>query len=480
MRPGLADVTFDEWLQEVDGHLGSPVSVEGIEIEPLCTAEHPQRSADWPGQGAGLGESADHPWTICQSYDGSEVENLNQYLKDDLANGVRGVRLGSVSRESRGWAVDYVQAFSEPEAGSCRVLMVGAGENPLPSAAGLMDALERSQLMSPDGTLILEMDPLGALARRGPLPRSLSALEDDAAELVRFTSAEVAAGRGRALMVSTEAYREAGAEIDQEVGLALATTAHYLRALDQRGLSPEEVVSQLTLVTSFGQQTFLEIAKVRALRVLLRGLQLACGIESSPRSWIHGVVLERNLASVDPAINLLRITNAGLAAVSGGVDSLETSAAGFCLAGSPARTERRLTRNVQHILELESHLGRVRDPARGSYLLETLTQQVSHLGWAFFRQIERHGGALEALQSGWIQDQIAERWESRQRKIHQGEVPVLGVNVYQDSAALQAESAATVEATAPVAPDSGAGALVVRPVLPHRDSEPYQVGTVGS
>jgi methylmalonyl-CoA mutase len=470
MTSVFSRVGYDEWLRAVEGQLGPPRQVEGIELEPLCTGEHPRNVRDaWIAPGRLTTRAGELSWIVCQSYGSVDPEKLKHYLKDDLANGVRGVCLRAGAARGLRSVQDYRRAFRDCDT-SWRVLMLDAGAGFLSAGQILMRWVREAAPVPGNRSLLFKVDPLGELATRGSLPADLSELESDSAQLTRRVLAELP--ESRSLGVWTAPYREAGAEIDQELGIAMAAATHYLRSLTRLGLAPADIASQLTFFTAGGQNTFLEIAKLRALRYLWKGLQMACGVELPAPAWIHSAVLKRGLPATDPANNLCRVTIASFAAIAGGVDSFTTSGNEFAQLGSTTDEGRRLARNVQHILGLESHLGIVADPAKGSYQLETLTQRCAEGGWRFFQDIEGQGGALAALQSGWIQHQIALRWQDRRERIRQGEVAILGVNRYPDpDRPLQV---AVEIADPPGTADLQPGATEVLPVRTHRDSEPFE------
>jgi methylmalonyl-CoA mutase len=251
------------------------------------------------------------------------------------------------------------------------------------------------------------------------------------AELVRQSQENWPASR--ALAISTQPYREAGAEIDQELAICLSTGADYLRRMEGHGVEPEATADELTLIVSTGQQIFLEIAKLRALRALWGQMLQACGVESTRQPWIHAAVLRRSLPSRDPSFNLLRVTTASWAAIMGEADSIETPAYDWYDEAPESGRGRRLARNTQLILGLEAELGRVVDPGGGSYFLETVTQELMGRSWALFQEIESQGGLAESLSTGWIQKSIASRWEERRRKLAAGDIALAGVNTYADS-----------------------------------------------
>jgi len=471
-RPGsFPDISYGDWRRLVEEQLGETdfeaavgSRLAGIDLEPLYTANHPETrgNVESPVATAEIRSSvsADLPWVRCQRFSLRDLEELNQRLKSDLENGVEGVWLSAPT--------DLEAAFrGVPDL--WRVLLIDAGGRFAQAAEALFEWLEESVPDAKDRTFLLGVDPLGTLARNGSLPGSMDDLERALVSVVRRRQAELP--RGRAIMVSSEPYREAGAEIDQELAISLAGATHYLRVMEKQSLAPAAAAAEVAFVACTGQEMFLEIAKLRALRVLWRHLQSTCGVSDPSPAWIQTTVLRRSLPRRDSWLNLLRVTTASLAGVVGGADSIETPE--FDCGDPDGGTERgrRLARNTQSILGFEAHLGRVLDPACGSYFLESLTQDLVSRGWRLFQEIERRGGLLEALTSGWIQERIAKRWRERYRQIEQGEIGLTGVNVYR-SGDEAPPSPRPERSMIPVA--AGASSPLVEPLVPHRDSEPCE------
>lgn len=434
-------VTYPEWRKRVEAELAgadfaSELTIrlpEGVTIEPLYTASHPLGTPPWllapmvraPSPAPPDGDAASgRRWQLVQSFDEPDLRRLRQSLHEGLAGGATGMRLrldraarlGGEARTllerapSDGAAIatlaDWERSFGAAGA-QARTWMLDAGGNFLPAAALLLAWRRRSGRARNDHRWLLGADPLAALAREGSLPGALESLQRDLAGLVRHSEAEPASTR--ALAVSAEVYREAGADAAQELGFALATAAHYLRALEAEGIAPEAAARQMMFQVAVGQDLFTEIAKLRALRRLWDGVLRACGVERPPPAWVHAGVLRRALPSRDPWTNLLRVTVAGFAAVVGGADSLETPAVDTGLSESARRRGRRLARNTQHILAAECHLGRVIDPGAGAYYLEHLTAAVARRGWQTLQSVESAGGILAALRSGWVHQLLGAR-----------------------------------------------------------------------
>lgn len=452
--PTFPDVSYAEWRRRVESELGEDGferflvdHADGVDLEALCTAEHPEGFVGMPISSISQVHPPDRPfWIACQQFEEIAPENLNHHLKSDLSNGVAGIWLrldraarqgedptGSDSVGVEGTAVysleDWLDAFEETPS-DWRVLLLDGGGCFLPAAAIFAAWRQRTGFDIGSKTVLFGADPLGTLAHDGRVPASLAELSDDMAVLIQH-SQEMGAGT-RALAINTQPYREAGAEIDQELALSLSTGAEYFRWMEERGLEPDQVAPEVAFVTGTGQQIFLEIAKLRALRLLWRHFLRACDVPASVSPWIHASVLRRSLPTREPSINLLRVTTATFAAALGGADSIEAPAYDWFRGEGTSDRGDRLARNTQLILALESHLGRVRDPSAGSYFLETVTQELVARGWARFQEIERQGGLSKALSSGWVHRAIDRRWEVRHSEVENGEIPLTGVNRFTD------------------------------------------------
>jgi methylmalonyl-CoA mutase len=257
-------------------------------------------------------------------------------------------------------------------------------------------------------------------------------------------------GRKR-LLVSTLAYHDSGADAADEIALALSTAVALLGA-DAEGPAGVEV--------AVGRETFVEMAKLRALRVCWRKLWAAAGVADAPLT-VHAVCSWRTLAQRDPWVNMLRVTTQVFAAVLGGAD-LVTPAPFDQALGAPADLGQRVARNTGLVLREESALGKVRDPAAGSYYLETLTDALAREGWKRFQALEREGGIVSAVTSGRLRERLEAKWKERLDAIAKRKIPVLGVSEFAN---VDEKLPQPPHADAPVA-----GASFAR----HRDAQPFE------
>ena len=279
----------------------------------------------------------------------------------------------------------------------------------------------------------VEFDPAGALA--------VGALSDPptafrlAAELVRSREEYP---HMRTWAVSTAPYHDAGASIVQELGAALGALSEALAQLMDRGVGLQEAVDALHVVVPVSTGYFLEIAKLRALRLLLPQVVDAFAAEAgadvsleASDVFLQARTSRRSHSRHDPYVNMLRGTTEAMAAVIGGCDVLSVDRYDARLR-SPGDFSERIARNTQLILREETHADHVADPAAGSYYIEAATDQVARRAWSLFQDLEAEGGLVAALQSGALADRIAQVRNRREEEIEHRDRVLVGTNHYPD------------------------------------------------
>ncbi|MFT4132071.1 methylmalonyl-CoA mutase family protein [Labrys sp. (in: a-proteobacteria)] len=333
------------------------------------------------------------PWTIVQRADHPDVVPANSLLLEDLEGGAGGMTLVTTqSPFARGFGVVITSA------GSLDGLLAGVVRNAIEIRleAG-PQTLEVARWLSEieGGTVHYGYDPIGQLATTGILPTGWPS-----------TASVLANHRqgGTVLTADSRPFHEAGATPGLELASTLSSALSYLRVLEATGLRLEEARHCIGFTVAADQDVFTTIAQLRALRLLWLEIENACDLASSP-IHIHAETAWRMLSRRDPATNMLRNGLATAAAGLGGADSVailpHTAANG--LADTHAR---RVARNCQHVLISEANLHRIADPAAGSGGLEAMTQALCEAGWTQFQAIERQGGIINVIQSGWLQEEI--------------------------------------------------------------------------
>ncbi len=457
--------TLEQWRDEVVRLLkGAPFDKkmltptwEGITLEPLVTAEDVAALAAprvQPGDPPYLRATKPlghrvKPWHVAQELPFPTYEELNEALRYDLERGQTAVNL-ILDRAT--------QAGLDPD--QARVGEVGLGGTSIASLIGLGKALDGVDLEStpiyvqpgsaalPFAALLVAlmrkrsqdvaklegaigMDPLCGLVSLGSLPLSIERAYEELALLTRWAMRH--APRVSTVAAYSFPYHDAGGHAVHELAFALATAVEHLRQLERRGLGVADVAPRILFGFSVGSHFFMEIAKLRAARVLWARVVEACGVdESAGRMTILARSSAFNKTKLDPYVNILRATTEAFAAVMGGADSLHVGAFDEPL-GPPSELGRRIARNTQIILREECHFDAVIDPAGGSWYVEKLTAEVAEKAWALFQQIEAEGGMLAALGKGIPQRMVAETAAARRQAVATRREVIVGVNQYANA-----------------------------------------------
>ena len=226
--------------------------------------------------------------------------------------------------------------------------------------------------------------------------------------------------------VRGDSVQEAGGTAVQELGFALAEAVEKLERAIQDGKTVETAAPGMVFVFAVGSNYFFEIAKLRAARTLWSAAVAAFGCEDPQAAIarIHVRTSRINKSVLDSATNLLRVTTEAMSAVLGGCDSLTIDAFGF---------DPHLALNVQRILREEAHLGRVADPAGGSYYLEALTDALAREAWKLFQHIEEAGGWTTAVQSGLMERELSISREMKAKTLATRRRTMVGVNGYPNA-----------------------------------------------
>jgi methylmalonyl-CoA mutase len=236
----------------------------------------------------------------------------------------------------------------------------------------------------------------------------------------------------RPLSIDAGVFHEAGATTVQETAFLLASMAEHLVLLVDKGAHISDAITGMHVSLHISSSYFREIARIRALRMLLPLVEQGFTSEQSADPMpIHAVTSRRNMAALDPHMNLLRTTTEAASAAIGGADVIAVrpfdSATRFADDFSY-----RLARNVQLVLRHEAHLDKVGDPAAGSYYLEILTDVIARRAWQLFKEVEGRGGLLRMMETGELQRMIAERQSMRWNDLATGRRVLVGVNRYLD------------------------------------------------
>ena len=441
----FASATWDDWCKAAEESLkGAPLEKklftkthEGILLKPIYFADDIRDLPEaWPGLSPYQRGSAPvpaAPW-VAQEIQASRPEEFNKIALADLMRGqnaltiplARVVRRGGVpdgrGEDGSGLRLaslsDAKVAFAGIEPAAIKVV-VGAGFSAVP-ILGLLEAHSREW----SGAVMA--DPLGEYAWEGRIPMSLQEAWQDMASAVRWSRAH--GERFRTVGVQASVYAEAGGTNVEELGFGLATAVEYLRAMEAMGVAPVDAAGQFAFVFSLGSHFFMQIAKLRAARLLWSRVQEACGLEPRP-AFIHARCSQFNKSRLDLHTNMLRVAAEAFAGVAGGADSLHVAAYDELLR-VPNEFSRRISRNVQIILSEECGMRNVADPAGGSWFIERLTYEMAAKAWELFQKVEGMGGMAAALQRGFPQETCANSANARLAAVAQRRDGFIGVNLF--------------------------------------------------
>lgn len=426
---------------------------EGIALQPIYMKEVmeklPHSVLALPGiapymRGTNTTGYATAPWEVAQEIGAALPEDFNVKARFDRERGQTALtipldivtRLGYDADEAvavgfGGLSISTVEDVEQALAG------ISIADTPLYMSCGRSGwavlALVAAVLKKRGDSLAelrgcIGSDPLGTLVQEGVLPGGVDAAYDGLAQATSWAMKH--APHVRTIVVEGHPYHDSGGSAVQELAFALATGTAYIRALQERELEIDTIASHVMFSFSVGTNVFMEIAKLRAARILWSQIVRAFGgTEDASRMTMHARTSAWTKTMYDPYVNMLRVTAESFAAVLGGVHSLHVSPFDEVI-GEADEFSRRIARNTQLLLAEEAHLAKVIDPAGGSWYIETLTDEVAAKAWKLFQEIEAAGGMEAALQSGLPQQHVNATRDARVRNIESRRDRIVGVNMY--------------------------------------------------
>jgi len=459
-RPSVAD-----WEAAVARALaGQPVSTlnwttpEGLTVKPLYTAadlEGLPALDSLPGfepylRGPQATMYVGRPWTIRQYAGFSTAEESNAFYRQTLAGGGQGVSVAFDLATHRGYDSDHPRVIGDVgKAGvaidsvedmkilfngipldrvSVSMTMNGAV---LPVLAGFIVAGEEQGVPEAQLSGTIQNDILKEFMVRNTYiypPRPSMRI---VADIIEYTASRMP--KFNSISISGYHIQEAGATQALELAFTLADGMEYVRAALGRGMKVDEFAPRLSFFFGIGMNFYLEIAKLRAARLLWCRIMKETFGATDPRSLMlrtHCQTSGWSLAEQDPHNNVVRTTIEAMAAVFGGTQSLHTNALDEAIA-LPSDFAARIARNTQLILQEETHITQVVDPWAGSYMMERLTQALADKAWEIIGEIERMGGMVRAIESGWAKRRIERCAAEKQARIDSGSDVIVGVNKYR-------------------------------------------------
>lgn len=429
--------SYEEWRASAEKALkGVPFekligkTYEGIDLQPIYTKEDIKDLnylAETPGSGNRMrGNDAagyhDDRWEISQEIQAGSPKELNRKLKYDLERGQSSITL--TGRPPLTTTDDLMIALDGIDL-TCCPLHIIPGYSGLETLENLIYVLDRQKSDKSEVSGSVDADPLGWLAGCGSLPITMEAALQQMADTIGLV--EYRLPGFKTIGVCGLPYHNAGADAVKELAYVMASAVHYIDGLRELNLDVTRIVNCMRFTFAVGPFFFMEVAKIRAARILWQRILEAYGVKDALPMTIHALTSSYHQTLYDPYVNMLRTTTEAFSAITAGVDSLSTHPFDH-INGSGDEFSRRVARNTQIVLDEECRLNSLIDPAGGSYFVERLTHDVAYAAWKVFQDIQSRGGMFKALQDSVPQDAIAETAALRKKAFATRKTMMVGIN----------------------------------------------------
>jgi methylmalonyl-CoA mutase len=459
--------TLAEWRALAEKELGGKSvdslawqTPEGISVKPLYTAEDLEalEAVGLPGfppylRGPRATMYANRPWTIRQYAGFSTAEESNRFYRENLKSGQMGLSVAFDLATHRGYDSDHPRVVGD--VGKAGVAIDSVEDMKLLFDGIPLDQMSVSMTMNGAVLPVLAGYIVAAEEQGVPQAKLQGTIQNDilkefmvrntyiyppapsmriVADIIAHTAQHMP--KFNSISISGYHMQEAGATAVQELAFTLADGLEYVRAALSKGLKIDDFAPRLSFFFCIGMNFFMEIAKLRAARLLWARLvtPFAPQNPASLALRTHCQTSGVSLTEQDPYNNVVRTTIEALAAVLGGTQSLHTNSFDEAMA-LPTPQSARIARNTQLILAEETGIPNVVDPLGGSYYVESLTHAVAEAAWALIQEVEGLGGMTKAVESGMPKLKIEESAARRQSRIDRGEEVIVGVNKYRSDAA---------------------------------------------
>jgi methylmalonyl-CoA mutase len=451
--------TTDDWRaaaeKEVKGRDLTWHTAEGIDVKPLYTAEDVAGiDTGLPGfapftRGVRASMYAGRPWTIRQYAGFSTAEASNAFYHRNLKAGQKGLSVAFDLATHRGYDSDHPRVTGD-------VGKAGVAIDSVEDMKILFDGIPLDKMsvsMTMNGAVIPILAFFIVAGEEQGVPQELldGTIQNDIlkefmvrntyiyppepsmriiSDIFGYTSRHMP--KFNSISISGYHMQEAGATQVQELAFTIADGAEYVRYGVASGLDIDKFAGRLSFFFAIGMNFFMEIAKLRAARVLWHRVMTNMGAQDERSKMLrtHCQTSGVSLTEQDPYNNVVRTTIEAMSAMLGGTQSLHTNALDEAIA-LPTDFSARIARNTQIIIQEETGMTKVVDPLGGSYYVEALTAELVDKAWAIIEKVEADGGMAKAVAAGWPKSMIEEAAAARQARVDRAEDVIVGVNKYR-------------------------------------------------
>jgi len=427
---------------------------EGIAVKPLYTADDVAVDPGLPGfapftRGVRASMYTGRPWTIRQYAGFSTAEESNAFYRRNLAAGQKGLSVAFDLATHRGYDSDHPRVVGD-------VGKAGVAIDSVEDMKILFDGIPLNQMsvsMTMNGAVIpiLAFFIVAGEEQGVPVEQLDGTIQNDIlkefmvrntyiyppepsmriiSDIFSYTSRKMP--KFNSISISGYHMQEAGATQVQELAFTIADGMDYVKYGVASGLDIDKFARRLSFFFAIGMNFFMEVAKLRAARVLWHRVMTKLGAQDERSKMLrtHCQTSGVSLTEQDPYNNVVRTTVEAMAAMLGGTQSLHTNALDEAIA-LPTDFSARIARNTQIILQEETGMCNVVDPLGGSYYIEALTKELVDKAWEIIERVESEGGMAKAAAAGWPKAMIEEAAAARQARVDRGEDVIVGVNKYR-------------------------------------------------
>ena len=405
-------------------------TIEGFKVKPYYRAEDLENLEYLDSNPAQepytRGKHADNNvWDIRQDVKAETLEEANALALEALERGANSIGLCTCKVDS----LEKMQTLLKgihPEA--CKINFT-CGKNPLQTLKYFLEVVKQNGYDPAKVEGSFNYDIFGHALLHGRYRNGEEEAFNEAVELIRFAQENLPGFR--VLAVNGRHIHNAGSSIVQELGFTLAAANDLMARLTERGLTVKEVAKQLVFNFATGSNYFMEIAKIRAARMLWSKIveQYKPECDCCYKVFINATSSLWNKSIYDPYVNMLRTTTETMSAAIAGADSITTNPFDIAFKESDSFGYR-ISRNQQLLLKEESYMDKIVDPAAGSYYIENLTDSISQYAWQLFLSVEEHGGFAQAIREGFVQAEVEKTAQQRDMDIATRKTTILGTNQY--------------------------------------------------
>ncbi len=454
----MSEKNLSDWqtaaAKEVKGKDLTWHTPEGIEVKPLYTTEDVTADPGLPGfapftRGVRASMYAGRPWTIRQYAGFSTAEESNAFYRRNLAAGQKGLSVAFDLATHRGYDSDHPRVVGD-------VGKAGVAIDSVEDMKILFDGIPLDQMsvsMTMNGAVIpiLAFFIVAGQEQGVPTEQLDGTIQNDIlkefmvrntyiyppepsmriiSDIFAYTSANMP--KFNSISISGYHMQEAGATQVQELAFTIADGMEYVKYGVASGLDIDKFAGRLSFFFAIGMNFFMEVAKLRAARVLWHRVMTKLGAQDERSKMLrtHCQTSGVSLQEQDPYNNVIRTTIEAMAAMLGGTQSLHTNALDEAIA-LPTDFSARIARNTQIVIQEETGMCNVVDPLGGSYYIEALTQELVDKAWEIIERVESEGGMAKAVAAGWPKAMIEEAAAARQARVDKGDDVIVGVNKYR-------------------------------------------------